>query len=197
MSASKPGFLRTVIILQALILLILFLLNLKYGFLSRPKNEPDLPVYGAISDVQLQDSLGRPFSKSDMLKTKWVANFIFTRCPSMCPAMSLQFQLLDKTLSSDVGLLSFTVDPDHDTPEVMAAFAKKYTADAKKWFFITGKKDDIKQMIRSCHLGVEDDPNMHSLRFILIDDKAQIRGYYDSTEAGVLQKIKEDISKLP
>lgn len=197
MSMPKPGFLRIIIILQALALLILFLLNLKFGFFSNPKNEPDLPVYGVISDVQLQDSSGRAFSKTDMLNTKWVANFIFTRCPSMCPAMSLQFQLLNKTLPSNTGLLSFTVDPDHDTAEVMEAYAKKYAADAKKWHFITGKKDDINQMIRSCHLGVEDDPNMHSLRFILIDDKAQIRGYYDSTEPGILQKIKEDISKLP
>ncbi len=196
MSDRKPGFLRLVIILQALALAALFLLNLKFGFFSNHKKEPALPVYGEVSDIQLWDSTGKAFSKSDMLKTTWVANFIFTRCPSMCPTMSLQFQLLSKTLPDDTGLLSFTVDSEYDTPEVLATYAKKYTADAKRWHFVTGKKEDMNKMIQSCHLGVEDDPNMHSLRFILIDDKAQIRGYYDSTDPGVLQKIRGDISKL-
>ncbi len=197
MSSSKPSFLRMFTILLALALAGLFLLNLKFAFISDHKKEPLLPAYGEVSNIQLVDSSGKAFSRSDMSGNKWVANFIFTRCPSMCPTMSLQFQLLSKTLPSDVGLVSFSVDPDHDTPEVLAVYAKKYNTNNTKWHFVTGQKDAISKMIQSCHLGVEDDPNMHSLRFILIDDKGQIRGYYDSTDPGVLQKIREDISKLP
>lgn len=188
---------RIVIILLALALVVLFLIDRIFGTVSDHKKEPLLPLYGEISDFRLVDNTGETFSRSDMLKTKWVTNFIFTRCPSMCPTMSLQFQLLSKTLPSDAGLLSITVDPEHDTPDVLASYAEKYADGIKKWHFLTGTKVDINKMIQSCHLGVEDDPNMHSLRFILIDDKAQIRGYYDSTDPGVLQKIREDISKLP
>ncbi len=194
MSLPKPSFLR--IIVLGLALMVLVMVDRKFGIIPDHTNEPPLPIYGEVSDIQLVDSAGNSFSRSDMLKTRWVANFIFTRCPSMCPTMSLQFQMLSRTLPSNTGLLSFTVDPDHDTPEVLASYAEKYTSGAKRWHFITGNKDAINKMIQSVHLGVEDDPNMHSLRFILIDDKAQIRGYYDSTDAGVLQKIREDISKL-
>ncbi len=188
---------RIVILVLALALAILFFFGHQLRTASDLKNEPLLPVYGEVSDIQLVDSTGKAFSRSDMLKSKWVANFIFTRCPSMCPTMSLQFKMLSKTLPDDTNLLSFTVDPDHDTPEVLASYAEKYAVGSRRWVFVTGTKEAINKMIQSCHLGVDDDPNMHSLRFILIDDKAQIRGYYDSTDPGVLQKIREDISKLP
>lgn len=178
----------------ALAIMAVYQLNLNLQ--RRPSSKLALPSYGEVANFNLTESGGGTFARQDLKGKAWLVNFIFTRCPGMCPTMSLQFQMIGKTLPKNVNLLSVSVDPEYDTPQILEEYAHKYRLENGSWYFLTGPKNDVNELIKSFHIGTDDDPNAHSLRFVLIDDKAQIRGYYDSTEADVIRKIKEDISKL-
>jgi protein SCO1/2 len=105
----------------------------------------------------------------------------------------------------EVQLVSFTVDPERDTPKVLSQYADKHQADFKRWFFITGPRDRIIRLIQEgFHLSVatlptDSDANgmiPHSPRFVLVDKEARIRGYYDSRELDAFVRLKNDIETL-
>ncbi len=195
-SAKHFNATKLAMLILGLALAVVLFYQLYTGFQQGKPTDTELPAYGEIADFKLIESAGNVFARHDLKGNAWLVNFIFTRCPGMCPTMSLQFQMIQKTLPASVNLLSISVDPEYDTPPVLKEYADKYRAEAGSWYFLTGSKNDVNALIKSFHIGTDDDPNAHSLRFVLIDDKAQIRGYYDSTEADVIRKIKEDISKL-
>lgn len=104
----------------------------------------------------------------------------------------------------DVRLVSFTVDPERDTPEVLARYARMAGAQADRWLFLTGAKEALHGLARSgFHLGVEDqagneaEPILHSTRLILIDRAGTIRGYYDAADRGSLDRLASDLRRLP
>jgi protein SCO1/2 len=105
----------------------------------------------------------------------------------------------------EVRFVSFTVDPERDTPQVLTAYADKYQADAERWYFLTGQRDRITRLIQQgFHLAVatvpmESEPNAmipHSPRFVLVDKEARIRGYYDSRDLEAFVRLKNDIDTL-
>ena len=109
--------------------------------------------------------------------------------------MTAKFALLQKTLPPDVRLVSFSVDPENDTPEKLRAYASAAGADEKKWLFLTGQKTEIVRVLSALHLGNGDDPGMHSLRFVLLGPELQILGYYNSEDSGALAQLKHDIDQ--
>lgn len=171
--------------------------------ISRDRKEgagsPDasqLPVYGTAADFTLTESSGRIMTRGDLLNTVWLADFIFTSCGGQCPRMSSEMARLQKKLPPGVRFVSFSVDPDTDTPEVLSQYAVSYGAEKDRWFFLTGPFEDIKRVASSFYMKQGDDPNMHSTRFVLIDQGAQIRGYYDQTDPEFAVKLSRDVAGL-
>ncbi len=147
------------------------------------KRQADLPDLGTVPPFELIDSQGRPFSSAALDGKVWVADFFFTNCPGPCPRMSNQLaRIQGATLGlADLRLVSISVDPARDTPEVLAAYARRFRADPARWIFLTGRQDTISNLMsESMHLGFAEDLQQHSTKFVLIDGRRHIRGYYDS-----------------
>ncbi len=97
----------------------------------------------------------------------------------------------------DVRLVSISVNPDNDTPEVLAKYAKKFNANTQKWYFLTGSLSDIQKIaVKSFKLGQIDEPVFHSSFFSLVDRKGRIRGYYDSADKKNIERLFKDIARL-
>lgn len=134
----------------------------------------------------------------------WVADFVYTRCAGPCPLLTANMAALQRRLPSAVGLLSFTVDPDHDSPEVLTVYARKFGADPQRWYFVTGEKPALLRLYRDgFQIGVAEDPAAepgqnvsHSTKFVLLDAEGRIRGYYDGDDPASLDTLAGDASRL-
>jgi protein SCO1/2 len=177
----------------------LSLILLLLASLSGCRVSSGLPVYGTVESFALVAEDGKRFTQDDLADRVWVADFIFTTCNGPCPRMSTHMHKLQEMTRDvpDVQLLSFTIDPDRDTPEVMRAYAKRYKADPRRWRFLTGEKKELRKVsldsFRLQDIGVKLE---HSSRFVLVDRKNRIRGYYDTTDTNFLNDIASDIRKL-
>lgn len=145
-----------------------------------------------------------PFDAKALKGRVWVADFVYTRCAGPCPILTANMQGLQKRLPKSVGLLSFTVDPDNDGPEALSAYARKFSADPQRWFFLTGDKPELVRLVRDGFLlpVVENaaasvgERYAHSTKFVLIDANAKIRGWYDGEDGAALDKLVEDARAL-
>jgi protein SCO1/2 len=161
----------------------------------RPKA---LPVLGEVKDFDLQ-GIDRPVKLADLKGKVWIADFMFTTCGGICPMMTKNLAQVQRLYDGapDVRMVSISVNPDNDTPEVLKAYAKKYNADTTRWFFLTGPAEDIKKVaVESFKLGDIKEPIFHSSYFTLVDRQARIRGYYDGTEPDQVKKLSDDIARL-
>ena len=172
----------------------IFALVLILAGCSKPK-EP-LPVLGEVGDFTLTRQDGRDFGSIDLEGKVWVADFIFTNCPGPCPRMTqLMKRLQDQ--APGVELVSFTVDPDRDTPEVLAAYASKHGAEQSRWHFLTGSREDLHNLSRHAFkLGSVNRELDHSTRFALVDSNGQIRGYYGTQQDSPINRLLEDLRTL-
>ena len=155
----------------------------------------DLPDYGGMPAFRLTERNGNIVTDGTMKGSLWLADFVFTACPNQCPMMTAKFSLLQKTLPVNVRLASFSVDPENDTPEKLRAYAESHGADPKKWLFLTGEKAEITRILSALHLGNGEDPNMHSLRFVLLSPELRVLGYYNTEDSEALGQLKRDIQK--
>ncbi len=165
-------------------------------FLACCRHAEPLPSYGEVGDFQLTDQNGQAFRGQSLFGKIWVADFIYTQCPGPCPRMTSQMHQVQAATERmrDVALVSFTVDPDHDSPTVLAAYAKVHHAQHERWYFLTGGQSALNQLCRNVFkLGNVDGSLEHSTRFVLVDKKSQIRGYYDTSETGSIPKLIDDI----
>jgi protein SCO1/2 len=97
----------------------------------------------------------------------------------------------------DVKLVSFTVDPAHDTPAVLSEYAKRYVPDFHRWYFLTGEQSRLNDIaLKGFKLNGVDGSMTHSTRFVLVDQSRRIRGYYVSSEDGFLRQLIHDIRQL-
>ncbi len=136
-------------------------------------------------------------------------HFIYTNCPDTCPIQSAQMRQIQEEFQNENGLrlVSITVDPTRDTPEVLSEYAKRFGADPARWFFLTGKKEAIYNFAQAgFRLGALEIPHekrpesgathTHSPRFVLVDREARIRGYYVSTDADAMKRLRTDLMIL-
>lgn len=196
----------------AVILAILFAGAVGFAYyLSKPRKS--LPYYGQdsetskqhiISDFNLTDQRGITITRDSLKGKIFVADFFFTTCKTICPVMTTQMQRLNKQYKNDptVCLVSHTVDPETDTPEVLAAYAKQKGASVFKWYFLTGDKKQIYDLARTSYYvsatkgdGGADD-FVHTQNFALVDKTMHIRGYYDGTDSSEINKLIGDIEVL-
>lgn len=167
----------------------------------------DLEVVGQVPDLELTDQTGAAVRSADLAGHVLIANFIFTRCPTVCPVTSLKMKRLGERLATEdaVELVSISVDPENDTPEVLRAYAARYRADPARWRFLTGEAGAVRRAVeKGFKLNVErrgvaadGTPDIvHDLHFVLIDRRLRIRGYYDSEDAGRLDDLVRDARRL-
>ena len=159
--------------------------------------------YGSVPEFQLINQDGKNFGSADLRGKIWIADFVYSTCPGPCPMISSRMSELQKPLDkTDVHLVSFTVDPAKDTPEVLRTYAERLRAEPGRWDFLTGQQSAIYNLSRNgFKLAVSDGSDaqgipVHSTRMILVDRHGEIRGYYDATEADAVTKIIADTSHL-
>ena len=159
---------------------------------------PILGVFGPAPEFSLTERSGQKFSKVNLAGKLWIADFIFTNCPGQCPMMSANMKRLQTLFPKETGLqlISFTVDPDRDTPEVLSGYADRYEAEKNRWFFLTGTKEEINRVLTGFFLSEVGEPFMHSTRFILVDPAGRVRGYYDSEEPEKMSALIRDAKTL-
>ncbi len=178
---------------QILFFAVVFCVGLAY---VRSPVQP-LPVIGQIADFHLLNSDGKTVSLKDLRGKVWVADFIFTTCGGICPTMTANMAKVHRSyvLVDDVRLVSISVNPENDTPEVLKAYAKKFKANTGRWLFLTGTLADIPKLaVGSFKLGKIDEPVFHSSYFTLVDRQGRIRGYYDGTDKERLARLFKDIA---
>ncbi len=171
---------------------------------TRPMPVPEhLEPISAVPDFQLLDQTGTPIGLKDLKGKIWVANFIFTRCQGPCPVMSSRMAELNKSVQragKGVELVSFTVDPDFDRPEILSAYASKLGADSSSWKFLTGTKEEIDAIVvKGLLQPLAKEPDgtpAHSTRFVLVDRNGQLRGFENGNDPEVVQKLLMDIGDL-
>lgn len=173
---------------------------LKTGWDKRKSLLEQLGKYDVIKPFNLTDQMGNPFTQDSILGKVVIVDFIFTRCGTICPAMSKKMQFLHETLKTEknVILVSHTIDPDYDTPQVLKEYAKIYDAEYPQWRFVTGNKQDIYNLAAHTYkISVVDEGNgtpddlTHSDKFILIDSNGQIRAYKSGQDESELKKLIE------
>lgn len=170
----------------------------------QPKTEP-LPVLATVPDFSFTERSGEPFGLEELRGHIWLADFIFTSCAGTCPIMTSQMNALQTAFAQeklDVRLVSFTVDPERDTPEVLRRFAEGYGAEQERWFFITGPGEQMQKLAKEGFLlaaatgGDGEEAIIHSNRFVLVDRAGRIRKYYDGTAENINQEILRDLKAL-
>ena len=165
-------------------------------------NRP-LPSYGTIPSFDLVNQDAQPFGSQQLVGKIWIADFIFTTCRGPCPIISTRMSELQKPLEqSDVRFVSFSVDPETDTPPVLHAYADKLRKEPFRWDFLTGTREAIASISRDgFKLGISDGETpdsgpVHSTRFVLVDRRGSIRGYYDALAPDGVTKLLADTNHL-
>ena len=163
--------------------------------------------YGIVPEFSLVERSGKATTLADLRGSIWIADFIYTTCQDTCPMQTAEMAQLQEQWKDRAGLklVSFSVDPEKDTTAVLSRYADRYKADAQRWLFLTGAKEEISRLVqegfRLSAVALPGDGNvssviMHSPRFVLIDKQAQIRGYYDSRDPQAMQRLKNDVATL-
>ena len=162
-----------------------------------------LSSYGTIPSFALVNQDAAPFGSDQLAGKIWIADFIFTSCPGPCPMISSRMSELQKPLAnSDVHFVSFSVDPEKDTPDVLRAYADKLRKEPFRWDFLTGPLATIASLSRDgFKLGLSEGETaesgpIHSTRFVLVDRHGAIRGYYDALAPDGVTKLLADTNHL-
>lgn len=169
----------------------------------------ELADYGLVPDFAFVSQTGDSLRLADLHGRVWIGDFIFTNCASSCPMMSAQVQRLETALGDVAGVrfVSFSVDPERDTPEKLAEYARGYGADAERWVFLTGDKAAMRRFaVDGFHLPLDDakpediaqgaEPVLHSTRLTLVDAEGRIRGYYDGLDAEAVDRLGDAVRRL-
>jgi protein SCO1/2 len=159
--------------------------------------------YGTVPSFQLTNQNGQPFGSAQLAGKIWIADFIYTTCPGPCPMISSRMSELQKPLEkTDVHLVSFSVDPEKDTPAVLRSYGERLQAQPGRWDFLTGAKSAIYKLSHDgFKLAVSDGSDaqgipVHSTRMVLVDRHGQIRGYYDAAEPETITNLVADTNHL-
>ncbi len=156
---------------------------------------------------QLVDQRGAPFNDGSMAGHVSVVDFIFTRCAASCPRLTARMADLQGRLAragSSARLVSFSVDPENDTPAVLADYAARNGADPARWSFVTGPVDTVKAAVVSgfkvalekLPKGANDYDVTHGDWFVLVDASGKLRGYYTTDKPAEVDRLMRDVMRL-
>lgn len=166
-----------------------------------------LPVLFPAPQFELTDQTGRPFSSSHLAGKVVVANFVFTTCTDICPLLTATMaQVRDqlraaKLLGDKAAIVSFSVDPEHDTPEALATYGQRFGAVPAEWRFLTGSRPVIDELLIGGFKVGRPPPQartpggspeiVHTNRFALIDPRSQVRAMYSGDDLNVSAVVEE------
>lgn len=167
---------------------------------AEPAGKP-LPVLFDAAPFQLTDAAGQPFDSAALAGRVWVADFVFTHCTSFCPQMTAGLSdVQQRTVGLPLQLVSFTVDPDRDTPAVLSEYAALHRADPARWHFLTGTQPQMWAVSTAMKLAVGPGDTamqvMHSSHYLLVDRRGHVRGIYDFKDPGYVERIVTDAKRL-
>jgi protein SCO1/2 len=164
---------------------------------------PPPAVITALPPFALVERDGSTVALADLAGAPWVADFVFTRCAVYCPRLTARMKELRQSLPPRVRSVSFSVDPDHDTPEVLAEYARRWEIEGRDWLFLTGERAAMWKLVREGFLQpVEETPEvvaspiLHSNRFVLVDSRGRMRGLYDAFEEGAFDRLLADLAAV-
>jgi protein SCO1/2 len=164
----------------------------------KPPGKP-LDHYRTLPQFALTDQDGGRITLDDLKGKVWLADFVYTTCPGPCPIISAHMARLNRSLPPDVRMVSFSTDPDNDTPTVLKAYARRFGA-TDRWSFLTGRKDQIYDLIEHGFMLPIAAPAgaqvIHSTRIILVDKTGAVRGFYDGTTSDPDPQISSDVQRL-
>ncbi|HXT22668.1 MAG TPA: SCO family protein [Thermoanaerobaculia bacterium] len=192
-------------VLGALLLMITVGLGLVWW--SGRKPAPPLPVLGSVPAFTLVDKSGATVTPATLAGRPWIVDLVFTRCQLSCPRMTERMASLGPRLPAGVRRVSVSVDPAHDTPAVLADYARAHKAEAPDWLFLTGDEAEMRRLaVDGLKLGVApadprdpraaQEPVTHSTRFVLVDAAGRVRGYYDAFDEGAVGTMLRDAAAL-
>ena len=155
------------------------------------------PVLGQVPEFRLTESGGMPFGTAELEGQVYIANFFFSRCVSICPlltaAMGRLQQRYDEAGVEGIRLVSISIDPEYDTPERLREYGEEHGVDPRRWTLLTGEPDEIRRLVFEGFRTPLGEPQTigglmdiaHTGKFVLVDGRGAIRGYYDSDAAGL------------
>ena len=184
---------------------LLFVLAVAMGYsmwqASVRRDVEQLPVIRAVPEFSLTDQNGQTVTNADLRGKIWIADFIFTRCAGPCPLMTARMLEMQKALvkTPEVKLVSVTVDPEYDTPEVLKAYAEANFADPERWKFLTGDKAVIEKLVTEGfmqHLSEEGGEPVHGTMFLIVDGNGMVRSARMLEDPELIPKVLTDTGNL-
>ncbi len=167
--------------------------------LALSRKLPDAPpIYLTLPPFSLTSEKGVAFGSEELRGRVWIASFMFTSCPSVCPKlMEKMAELQHRTRNAGTGvhLVSISVDPETDTPERLAEFARRFKASPYRWTFLTGEEKALEEtVVKGFKLAMGKDVEnalqiFHSERLVLVDAEGRIRGYYEADKPGIARLL--------
>ncbi len=190
--------------------LFVFAVRQQWQKAERTADKP-LARYRTVPPFTFTERTGQPFDSTSLRGKVWLANFFFTACPGPCLAMNGKVQEIQHDLERDKGdsvrIVSFSIAPEMDTPAVLTKYAARFHAQTGRWFFLTGDRDAIYHVAHDVFMlpVVKTDPAtrvadqgdyIHTTKLALVDREGVVRGYYDSDNPEVVQKVLVDVGNL-
>lgn len=190
---------------------VLILLGLPIARSMVRKLPPPPPVFQTLPDFTLTADDGQPFSRHQLDGKVWVADFVFTRCAGACPLLSQKMEKIQRRTRnlgpSAFQQVSFSVDPENDTPAALYAYARRFHANPRGWHFLTGPMPEVQAAITGAfkiyfgherpagQVQKEQDKSffdlVHGEQLVVVDQRARIRGYYEANDAGIDQLVAD------
>lgn len=158
-----------------------------------------------VPDFALRDQTGSAVTRADLQGTIYAANFFFTSCAGICPKMTLQLRRVQDAaaLQDNVRIISHSVTPTDDTPEVLGVFARRYGIDSARWSLLTGEREQIYALGRAAYfieedegLDKDDDDFLHTENVVLVDGRGRLRGIYNGLNTTSVDQLIADIKVL-
>ena len=172
------------------------------------KKQPEPEVLGQLGDFTLTRENGQRYGKKDLEGQVWVAAFMFTRCPTICPRITQRMREVQSAARKKdipLTLVSFSVDPEYDTHQILTQYAAAQSVDLANWRFLTGDYALIQKTAEqgfklalegkadaaAAHYGIS-----HGSHLVLVDGQARIRGYYRSSDDQEMARLVDDAGRL-
>jgi protein SCO1/2/putative membrane protein len=174
------------------------------GNTSKTPNPASFWDPAGIKDFAFTERSGRKVTKADLLGHPWLVSFIFTRCAGPCPKVSGRMSELQRLLvGTDVKLVTLTVDPDFDKPDVLNRYAQAFSADPKRWLYLTGDKDKTYRLINESFkmpvmetTGADRQPGyevLHSVNILRVNEKGVVVAKYNAIDDADVARLEHDL----